>query len=158
MVEARSPLTPVAEAFTACQKTVACHKKYILLLDKQRKQSPEEFAAEFKASLGPILTVFKREPAVERLVAFTSKFVAIDENGVVDSTLVGVELLPAQPWPKVLCRDSCVLVTFTSKLVDATRERRGGGQHTHVLGGAHQAPAAERLYREVVQNTRLSFC
>ena len=92
MVEARSPLTPVAEAFTACQKTVACHKKYILSLDKQRKQSPEEFAEEFKASLGPILTVFKREPAVERLVAFTSKFVAIDENGVVDSAFA-VELI-----------------------------------------------------------------
>eukprot|EP01043_Picozoa_sp_COSAG02_P045217 COSAG02_NODE_4115_length_5754_cov_4.144474_2_plen_645_part_00 len=102
----RQPLTPVAEAFTACQKTVACHKKHLLALDKQRKEDPEDFAAEFKQCLNSILTVFKREPAVERLVALTSKFVALDENGEVDSTFA-VELIE-HLLPYVCAKDKAV--------------------------------------------------
>ena len=82
----------VAGAFSKCQQTVACHKKYCLALQRQRAQDPAAFAVEFKGCLNSILTVFKREPAVERLVAFTSKFVAVDENGAVDSAFA-VELI-----------------------------------------------------------------
>jgi condensin complex subunit 3 len=93
LAERPQTLTPVQDAFTACQKTVACHKKYILSLERERKQDPAAFGQQFKQSLHSILTVFKREPAVERLVAFTSKFVAVDdENGAVDSAFA-VELI-----------------------------------------------------------------
>ena len=54
----------VAGAFSKCQQTVACHKKYCLALQRQRAQDPAAFAVEFKGCLNSILTVFKREPAV----------------------------------------------------------------------------------------------
>eukprot|EP01050_Picozoa_sp_SAG11_P019285 SAG11_NODE_3047_length_2733_cov_2.293850_1_plen_814_part_10 len=77
--------SPVATAFGNAQKTVASHKKYVLSMQRERSQRPEDFRKEFVTCLNSILVVFKREPAVERLVKFVATFVAVDENGDIDS-------------------------------------------------------------------------
>ena len=51
LAERPQTLTPVQDAFTACQKTVACHKKYILSLERERKQDPAAFGQQFRQSL-----------------------------------------------------------------------------------------------------------
>jgi condensin complex subunit 3 len=75
----------VGIAFDHAQKTVAAHDKYIISLQRERQQSPEEFKQEFISKIDSILVVFTREPAAERLVKFVTNFVAVDENGEVDS-------------------------------------------------------------------------
>ena len=63
-------LAAVAELFDECQQSYASHRKALMLMNRMHQQHTEEFRAHFMTCLEPILLVFKREPAVERLVKF----------------------------------------------------------------------------------------
>lgn len=69
------------EGLNSIQKSFSCHKRYISIFRKQINRDVKGFAKEFFPCLYQILLVFKREPAVERLVQFIVGLLCLpDEN------------------------------------------------------------------------------
>src|SRR5688572_12558179 len=72
----------IGEIFNRAQETVAGHSRCLKDLSAERKKNAE-FNRELLAAVNRILLVFKREPAVERLVSFVvSSIVAIGKEDV----------------------------------------------------------------------------
>lgn len=68
----------IATIFTRAQKTTAAHKKCVQLLKKIETQP--NFSKHFLQTILPILLVFKREPAIERIVQFIVNFIVDEEK------------------------------------------------------------------------------
>ncbi|XP_072041085.1 condensin complex subunit 3-like [Amphiura filiformis] len=68
----------IHEAFVECQTTTAVHTKLISGLKKtyDKTEDKDTFHQEFLQHLKYALIVFKREPAVERVLEFAAKFAA----------------------------------------------------------------------------------
>ncbi len=64
-----------------CQRTFASHKKGLVSMRKIQNKDPEKFMQDFLQYLNRILVVFKREPAVERLIQFVVQFATFLEDG-----------------------------------------------------------------------------
>lgn len=69
------PIAGVAALFNRAQETAGSHKKCIEDTVKNAAEN-DGFAREFMSCLNRVLLVFKREPAVERIVAFAAKAIA----------------------------------------------------------------------------------
>ncbi|KAL6049642.1 Condensin complex component, non-smc subunit [Balamuthia mandrillaris] len=67
----------LAVIFGECQRTLAVHKRYCRQLRKlwAEADDKEAFLQHFSAMLHPVLLVFKREPAAERVCQFVILFV-----------------------------------------------------------------------------------
>lgn len=71
-------MAEVAARFQEVQRTFSSHRKAAVLL-RQRQDAAtdtESFRAAFFACIERVLPVFKREPAVERVVAFVVQYCA----------------------------------------------------------------------------------
>ncbi|CAM9716500.1 unnamed protein product, partial [Choristocarpus tenellus] len=79
-ISSSSPLAPEAQAvrklFTEAQRTAQCHQRCCIALHRLMMKQPSS-RDEFFACLSQLLVVFKREPAVERLVQFVSLTVKV---------------------------------------------------------------------------------
>lgn len=67
-------LSPVAAVFNEAQRSAALHRRCAAQLKKLLKKNPLQFKADFMACIYRFLPVFKREPAVARLVQFVVLF------------------------------------------------------------------------------------
>jgi condensin complex subunit 3 len=70
----------IAQLLGQCQKTFASHKKCLKAMRKLLAKDPQQFAKEFIPLLNKILLIFKREPAVERLIQFIITFSTIRDD------------------------------------------------------------------------------
>lgn len=73
-------MNSIADVLNECQKTFAVHRKCIRALRKIQTQDPKKFIKDFVPYLNRILVVFKREPAVERVVQFLVNFATFSEE------------------------------------------------------------------------------
>jgi condensin complex subunit 3 len=73
-------MSKIAEILNDCQRTFASHKKGLASLRKIQQKNPDKFAEEFIPCVNRLLTVYKREPAVERLIQLTVHFATFVEN------------------------------------------------------------------------------
>ena len=62
------------------QKTFATHRRCVKALRKIQSNDPQKFTKDFIPYLNRILVVFKREPAVERLIQFIVNFSTFSED------------------------------------------------------------------------------
>lgn len=85
-------MTRMTEILHECQKSFAYHKKGIIGMKKLLLNDPNSFQAEFISHLNQILLIFKREPAVERLVqfivGFATQFSLQDANSEINTNFV----------------------------------------------------------------------
>jgi len=68
----------IANTFNKAQKNTACHKKCAQYLNTIRQEDKDKFLEHFVKRMFPLLLVFKREPAVERVVHFIVQFATTD--------------------------------------------------------------------------------
>ncbi len=73
-------MNSIADVLNECQKTFAVHRKCIRALRKIQSQDPKKFIKDFVPYLNRVLAVFKREPAVERVVQFVVNFATYAEE------------------------------------------------------------------------------
>lgn len=65
----------IADTLSQCQRNASAHTKGVRDLWKAYSKNPTKFRQQLIPYFNLILTVGKREPAVERLVRFIAKFV-----------------------------------------------------------------------------------
>eukprot|EP00178_Gracilaria_changii_P026380 TRINITY_DN811_c0_g1_i1.p1 TRINITY_DN811_c0_g1~~TRINITY_DN811_c0_g1_i1.p1 ORF type:complete len:948 (-),score=149.11 TRINITY_DN811_c0_g1_i1:5471-8314(-) len=70
----------VAQAFNTAQRTAAAHPRATSLLLRAYHLNPDAFLDSFTFSLNRLLLVYSRDPPVERLVHFVSRFAAGNTN------------------------------------------------------------------------------
>jgi condensin complex subunit 3 len=84
----------IPQVLNECQKTFASHKKGVSTLCKLRQKDSKAFDAELLNLINRILVVFKRDPAVERLIQFLIAFcVTSAESSKNDFALILVNYL-----------------------------------------------------------------
>jgi condensin complex subunit 3 len=73
-------MNTIPDVLNECQKTFAVHRKCLKALRKIQSQDPKKFIKDFVPYLNRVLVVFKREPAVERVVQFVVNFATYTEG------------------------------------------------------------------------------
>jgi condensin complex subunit 3 len=72
----------LAEILNEAQHSFAGHRKQIIILKKLQGRNPSQFFEDFCGCLDHVLLVFKREPAVERIVSFMVSFATFQSDGM----------------------------------------------------------------------------
>lgn len=70
----------VIEALEDCQKSFATHKRCMLRMKQAQQSDPKKFKQTLFACLNRAMLIFRREPAVERLLHFIASFVSFSND------------------------------------------------------------------------------
>ncbi len=110
----------VVEALEDCQKSFATHKRCMLRMKQAQQSDPTKFKQTLFSCLNRAMLVFRREPAVERMLHFIASFVSFSNEKYQTDGELAVELLERM-IPLTAAKDKAVRFRscqLTSKLLN----------------------------------------